>query len=190
MAARHIVWLAVVVCAALLPVAAGPAAASARGGADDPIAAFLDRVEAYAELHRHLDAPVPPLAPGLAPRDVFERQERLAAEIRHARADFEEGTIFTPDVAAQFRATIAVALTPRDVLLLREEARFTHRAAINEPLPRGTDHAFPTRLLHCLPELPKELQYRIVNDDLVLWDVDADLVVDIARDALVVLSYA
>jgi hypothetical protein len=39
-------------------------------------------------------------------------------------------------------------------------------------------------LLLRLPELPEELEYRIVNCDLVLWDVHADLVIDFVPDAL------
>ena len=35
-----------------------------------------------------------------------------------------------------------------------------------------------------LPVLPDELQYRFVERDLVLVDIDADLVVDVLSDAL------
>jgi hypothetical protein len=39
-------------------------------------------------------------------------------------------------------------------------------------------------LLQVLPPLPPDLQYRIVDDDLVLIDLRASLVVDILEDAL------
>jgi hypothetical protein len=42
----------------------------------------------------------------------------------------------------------------------------------------------PPRLLAKLPVLPSGLQYRFVDRDLVLWDSQADLVVDIIPDAI------
>jgi hypothetical protein len=39
-------------------------------------------------------------------------------------------------------------------------------------------------LLQALPPLPADLQYRIVDDDLVLVDLRAGLVVDILEDAM------
>jgi hypothetical protein len=35
---------------------------------------------------------------------------------------------------------------------------------------------------------PRELEYRFVHRDLVLWDVRADLIVDVLRDAIPVES--
>ena len=42
----------------------------------------------------------------------------------------------------------------------------------------------PVNVLCQLPSLPTELEYRFVNRDIVLWDVHADLVVDIIPNAL------
>jgi hypothetical protein len=39
-------------------------------------------------------------------------------------------------------------------------------------------------LLQVLPPLPRELEYRFVDRDLVLIDIHADLVVDILKEAL------
>ena len=41
----------------------------------------------------------------------------------------------------------------------------------------------PTILLH-LPRLPQEVEYRIVNKDLIVLDVEADMVVDILRNSI------
>ena len=40
---------------------------------------------------------------------------------------------------------------------------------------------FPPVLLRKLPDLPPELEYRIVNKNLILRDVKANLIVDILR---------
>ena len=47
------------------------------------------------------------------------------------------------------------------------------------PLP-----TVPANLLLNLPTLPKELDYRIVNKDLILRDVDADIIVDFMQNAI------
>jgi hypothetical protein len=41
----------------------------------------------------------------------------------------------------------------------------------------------PTILLR-LPRLPEELEYRIVNKDLIILDMEADMVVDILRNSI------
>jgi hypothetical protein len=44
-------------------------------------------------------------------------------------------------------------------------------------------------LLHHLPALPSEMEYRIINGSLVLLDVHADIVIDILPDAFRVTSW-
>ena len=39
-------------------------------------------------------------------------------------------------------------------------------------------------LLRVIPPLAPELQYRFVGQDLILWDVHANLVVDVIRSAV------
>jgi hypothetical protein len=41
----------------------------------------------------------------------------------------------------------------------------------------------PTILLY-VPRLPRELEYRIVNTDLIILDVEADMIVDVLRDSI------
>jgi hypothetical protein len=41
----------------------------------------------------------------------------------------------------------------------------------------------PPQLIRALPQLPPELQYRIVGRALVLWDHHADLIVDVLPGA-------
>ena len=43
---------------------------------------------------------------------------------------------------------------------------------------------FPARLLQKLPELPPELEYRIVDHHIVLRDVTANVIADVARNVV------
>jgi hypothetical protein len=42
----------------------------------------------------------------------------------------------------------------------------------------------PFVLLSALPALPAGIQYRLIDRDLLLWDVDANLIIDVLPDAL------
>jgi hypothetical protein len=55
---------------------------------------------------------------------------------------------------------------------------------VNGAFSWALGNAMPPCVLHALPELPIELQYRFVGVDLILIDIHADLVVDILRDAI------
>jgi hypothetical protein len=48
---------------------------------------------------------------------------------------------------------------------------------VNE-LYTGITHEAPPVILERLPPLPEHVEYRIGGDDLLLWDVHADIVVD------------
>jgi hypothetical protein len=39
-------------------------------------------------------------------------------------------------------------------------------------------------LLQWLPPLPEDLEYRLIDHDLVLWDSHADLILDVLPDAV------
>ena len=166
---------------------------SARQPASDVRAAalrfFSQRVESYAALHRRLEGPLPPLTATTEMRQNDAARQLLAGEIRKGRPTAKQGDIFEPGVAAVFRALIAGALKGRDVegflVELNEEHPAMHgvRPVVNEPLPKGTTHEMPAVLLQVLPALPEDVEYRLVDHDLVLWDIHANLVVDFIPNA-------
>ena len=56
---------------------------------------------------------------------------------------------------------------------------------MNATYPKGASLAtMPPNVLEVLPRLPDGLEYRIVNTHLILWDVDADIVVDYVFDVM------
>jgi hypothetical protein len=153
------------------------------------IRVFRERVDAYAALHRRLEAPLLTLTQAHDMRPNFVARHLLATSIRRARVGAQQGDVFSPEVAFALRAVIRKALSGRDVESFPAELNDEHpqmhelRAVVNEPLPRGATHEMPVLLLQVLPELPEDVEYRIVNHDLVLWDIHADLVVDYLPNA-------
>jgi len=151
---------------------------------------FEHRTTQYAAVHQQLEGLLPPLTPSTDARALKLHGARLAAAIKASRPDAEEGDIFTPAVSRAFRGLILEALKGRDAeLLLRE--RFEENPPIEPHHPRVYDvypdwatHEMPVILLQRLPVLPHDIEYRLIDHDLVLWDIHADLIVDVLRDAI------
>jgi hypothetical protein len=91
--------------------------------------------------------------------------------------------IFTLPVAMVFRQLIGNALSAPDGAAIGGLAT-THRAMVMLPFPSSELYDFPTRLSEALPLLPAPLEYRLINNDLVIRDVEADLIVAVLRDAI------
>jgi hypothetical protein len=148
---------------------------------------FVARVQDYVETHRRLAAGIEqPLCS--TPEDIANQADALAAAIRDARPRAREGDIFTLAAADVFRARIAarvarhgidVAAAPRND---DEGAEFELRVLAAPPWRNDIGTWAP--IVRGLPELPPELEYRFVDRHLVLVDTDANIVVDILRDAL------
>ena len=117
---------------------------------------FTMVVNRYAETHRLLANPMSPLANADLEQAARARRAHRAA-ILEAYGTIQRGAVFTPRVAVHFRCQIELA------------QRYG-----------GTDVAAMWRgALLALPELPNELQYRVVGRDLVLFDPELNLTLDV-----------
>ena len=136
-----------------------------------------------------LEAPRP-LQPSLSAQSLNRRRAYLADAIRKVRPVARQREIFTPDVAQPFRGLIAQALTGRDPETMLLDLFEDHSAPpvfhlrVYDSYPDWATHEMPMILLHWLPPLPADLEYRLVDHDLVLWDAHADLILDVLADAI------
>jgi hypothetical protein len=196
MATRHHASRVFIAFAAvfLLGVWRMDAAPAPTGANDDALRTFNGSVEAYMALHRGLAHPLPMLDPNRGSWSHSLSRRSLASAIRGARATAKQGDIFLPTVADLFRNLIANTLADRHPGAMfdvwPEESWPADDPVVNEPFPNGASHAVPAELLHHLPALPNEIEYRIVNGILVLLDVHADIVIDVLPDAFRVTSWA
>jgi hypothetical protein len=158
--------------------------------ATDGLWGFRERIGAYATLHRDIASRLPNLVPFDDSWVYLAMQTSLASEIKAARPTARLGDIFTPDVAAVLRQRIGDALCGRDTegmfenLDEEQSAVNQNRLHVHGRYPAWARHDVPVILLQRLPFLPEGIFYRFVNHDLVLWDADADLVVDVLPDAI------
>jgi hypothetical protein len=152
---------------------------------------FKERVDRYMELHNRLEKQAPRLKETEDPAQIKASQDGLASKIREARAGARQGDIFTADVARLFRRLLSPEVKGRDgaetkaaikddapppgTVVLKVNARYPD----NAPLP-----TVPPNILASLPELPKDLEYRIVGNALILRDVHANVIVDFIPKAI------
>lgn len=167
--------------AALLPVA-GTIPRS------EPVQApteFLERVADYVEVRREVTAGVDGPIFCSDPEELSREAAQRAAAIRDARPLAGEGTIFTPRAAVFFRERIAHAVRIGAVDLAIEDGQPDEVVLeVHAALPWGAGEPASARLVGLLPPLPDELEYRFVGRHLVLLDVEANLVVDVLREAV------
>jgi len=153
------------------------------------LADFAARTQSYMDL-RHLAAlTVPEQAISADPGRIRWATDDLAAAIKTLRAGARQGDIFTPEIAAIVRTAIGAGCQDSYAELfaaVTEEldsplaAPVVHgRWPVGVPVP-----TMPPDLLAELPWLPPGLQYRFVNRDVVLLDIDANLIVDLMPEAI------
>jgi hypothetical protein len=181
--------------AALLLVTLSMRAASApaRGGARSDkdakvVRDFQDLVNKYLEFRKSEVGSSP--RPTNSPEKITDTQQQLASKLKDKRQNASQGDIFKPEIADYFRRQIAATLATQQGKKIRaslKHAEPVHGLAlqVNQVYPQGLPlQSTPPTLLLNLPTLPKELEYRIVGRNLVLYDSVPDVVVDFIPDAI------
>jgi len=147
------------------------------------LADFKQRIDKYMEMHKRLEKEVPPLKKTEDPATIKASEEALAAAIRRDRAGAKQGDIFTPQIADRLRRLMYPETTgekgAETKKTIKEDAPAAVTLKVNASYPdKAPLPTVPPNLLANLPQLPEDLEYRIINRDLILRDVHANLIVD------------
>jgi hypothetical protein len=152
---------------------------------------FNDRVQSYVKVHRQVEQKfnLPHMKPTHSVTKIQQRQHGMAQHIRELRASAHDGDIFTPEVEAYFNRALASAYQANSEGILASLSCVSdvveQKLAANDVYPETWDYnAMPPTILLHIPQLPAELDYRIVNRDLIIRDVEADVIVDVLRDVI------
>jgi hypothetical protein len=199
---RRDTWAALAVLLAAQPSCSKGRAPEARAADSTPGdsasiagADFRKRVDDYVALRNQLAAKVGPIDETKSQAEIAARAATLAHLIGEARKDTAQGAIFTPAAAAQFVALIKREYhgRPDSVKATRADQEDEHRTEglpdfvprVNQLFPTAYPlPTFPPALLALLPQLPKEVEYRIVGHHLLLRDVEANLIIDYVPNAV------
>ena len=149
---------------------------------------FQNRIKAYLKVHNEAETKVPNLRETSDPAQISEREAALAKMIQTLRAGAQPGEIFAAEYQPYFIKIVKDDFAGRsaaDRKALIWELPKNMKVDINTVYPTTLPLAtFPAALLRKLPDLPPELEYRIVGRSLILRDVKANLIVDILRDVV------
>jgi hypothetical protein len=153
------------------------------------LADFSKRIKAYLDVHNDVEKGSAEQKETSDPAKIREAQVKLAERIRATREDARPGDIFTPEIRAAFRRLMypeTKGAQGRETKAeMKEDAPTAVPLKVNASYPEGRPlPTVPANLLASLPQLPEELEYRIVDKHLILRDVDANLIVDYIPNAI------
>lgn len=173
--------LSAAVVACLMAWAAQPLAQQEQNPTAVALAAFAKRVNAYMELHKKAEEGAPDVTRGATPAEVMVFEKALGDRIKAARSAARLGDVFAPDVTPIFKTIFADYYrrrSGREIRLLFDEVP-NFKPQVNMTYPVNAPKAnFPPRLALAMPQLPEQLEYRLVGDSLVMRDSKANLIVD------------
>ena len=151
---------------------------------DTMFADFAQRLESYTTLRERLTDSIGDLDPTKSQEEIASRAVALGNAIIAARPQAKQGDIFSPEVSAFLATLIRQEYNRRSdpVLETREDQQEelpNFKPEVNQIYPTTYPLAtFPPALLPVLPPLPEEIEYRIVQDYLILRDVEANVILD------------
>ena len=152
--------------------------------------AFEKRVKDYVKLRENIEAKMPKLSTEAKPEEIETHKKQLQESVRAARVGAKHGDIFTPDAAAMIRTIIKEEFKGKDRVELRKAVLVDAEVKsvplrINYPYPEVKEQLeMPPTLLLKLPQLPKQIRYRFVGDNMLLVDRENGLIIDYMGNAI------
>jgi hypothetical protein len=151
---------------------------------------FEKQIKDYMKLRKQAEAGIPALKPTASVHNINEHRRLLASSIQAARPQAKQGDIFSPAITQEFKHLIFLGYQGAGAAKVRTSLRNDEpvndvlvqvNTVYPEHIPLQTT---PPSILLNLPELPRELDFRIVGHTLVLRDVGANLIVDYIPGAI------
>jgi hypothetical protein len=154
------------------------------------VAGYQEAIQKYVELHRKLAKTLAPLPTDATPQAIDQRQRDLARLIQEARRGAKQGDIFDAEVRPVLRKLLRGLFTGPDGKKLRASVMEENpgpavKLEINGRYPDSIPlSSVPPQVLKELPALPNELEYRFIEDKLILLDTGAHIIVDYLTGAV------
>ena len=160
------------------------------------LADFQKRIDTYMAIHKAAAKDSLPIKETNNPAEIKAAQQALGAKIRAARADAKPGDVLTPEIRNKFRRLMYPVVQGTGGRETKEELEEdVHEKdegipkkvllKVNANYPEGNPlPTAPPNVLMSLPRLPEQLEYRIVDKNLILRDVQANIIVDFIPNAI------
>jgi hypothetical protein len=182
----------ILVCFVLAAAAQDPTAISSQRvpGVDDAVVSeFQARVRQYTSQRETIESEMQALPKEATAEQIAAHKSALLKKVLASRKGATRGQIFTPEAEKAIRSIIAAHYTGRDSAELRkkvaEAENKTVAVKVNAVYPEAAELLeMPPKLLLALPELPKQVRYRFVGNNLLIVDRENHLIVDYMTNAL------
>ena len=152
------------------------------------LADFQDRVKAYVALRQKIMSGKPALPDKATPEQIDAHQRALGQLIVAARKTARKGDLFGADMIVLVRRLLAPIFKGPEGAAIRSailEDALPMVPAINTRYPDDMPvSSMPPEILTALPKLDETLEFRFVGRHLILMDVPAHLIVDIAENVM------
>ena len=155
------------------------------------ISDFMKRVDAYLALHRKLEDTLPKLSKQTTPQEIDAHQRALGKLIQEARKDAKPGDLLTPGMQRLVRALLRPIFSGPEGLqikneILDKEYKGDVKLAVNARYPDEVPiSTVPPQVLKGLPKLPEELEYRFIQNSMIIFDSHAHVIVDFMYRAFI-----
>jgi hypothetical protein len=150
---------------------------------------FETRVKDYVKLQKDEEGTLPALKSTVSSGAIAHHEHELAERMRKARRGVVQGNIFTPEIAAEFRRLVGIAMKGSDAGHIQQSLKHAEpiklALRVGDTWPPGVPlQSTPPTLLMNLPSLTPEVDYRVIGNSLVLRDAKTNLVVDFVPNAV------
>jgi hypothetical protein len=148
------------------------------------ISDFMKRVEAYVALHKKHEDTLPKLSKQTTPQEIDTHQRALAKLIQASRKDAKSGDLLTPAMQRLVRTILQPIFAGKDgaqikAEILDKEYKGGAPLAVNARYPDEVPvSTMPPQVLEALPKLPEEIEYRFIQNNLILFDSHAHIIAD------------
>jgi hypothetical protein len=164
------------------PAEAPPASQQTANAAGTATNAFLQRVKEYVAWRNKVEGTVQQLTETSDPNKIAERERAFGEALIKARGTAQQGEYLIKEFVPVLEQTIKADFAKRTsaerkalIVELPKGMKFGINQIYPSTIPLAT---FPGNLLKALPDLPPELEYRIIYRHLILRDVEGNYVVD------------
>jgi hypothetical protein len=153
------------------------------------LASLHERVTAYLELHKKIEASLPKLPTEATPEQIDQYQRTLGRRIQDARRHAQPGDIFTKDARGVIRGLMLRVFSGPEGAKLKASVmdenpgrlQLTVNSRYPDSVPLST---VPPQVLAGLPRLAEELEFRFIGRTLILMDSHAHLIVDLIENII------
>ena len=165
--------------------AKAPAKAAPKTNANAAVISdFLKRVDAYVALHKKHEDTLPKLSKQTTPQEIDTHQRALAKLIQASRQAAKQGDLLTPAMQRLVRSLLLPIFAGKDGAQIKNEIvdneyKGDVKLAVNGRYPDEVPvSTMPPQVLEALPKLPEEIEYRFIQNNLILFDSHAHIIAD------------